>query len=95
MSKETKPTSKIKHILNNDQERHKGTNFYFYSYVALCEDGSLWGLKAGSSHCPNEWSCIHVGYDKPEESERSEMAVMDDLRISKVTTSNSKLNHDE
>lgn len=42
------PTSKVIQIIPNNKqgEEHRGTEFYRYNFLALCEDGSLWGFEA-------------------------------------------------
>ena len=56
-----KPTSKIIQILPNNKhgDEHRSTPFFRYSFIALCEDGSLWAYKE------EEWERIYRGDSLP------------------------------
>lgn len=46
----TESTRKIIQILPNNKhgDEHRGTKYYYYNFIALCDDGSLWGITSSS-----------------------------------------------
>ena len=54
-------TSKIIQILPNKKNggEHASTSFFHYNFIALCEDGSLWGYNADNEEGGETWELIN------------------------------------